>query len=70
MTIHFTTTHPLQIDGIIIVTSLVGGNEGLHLPNIQTKLLCAHHKLSLMFWYFINTAAYPLGRYKPASPST
>ena len=35
-------------------------------PNCQTILAA----LSLLFWHFINTTAYHLGRYEPLSPST
>ena len=36
-------------------SSLVEGDEGLHLPNCQTNLVIALHTLSLLLWHFINT---------------
>ena len=49
-------------------SSLVEGGEGLYLPNCQTNLVFALHAPSLLFWHFVNTTAYHLGRYKPSSP--
>ena len=46
------------------------GDEGSNLLNCQTTLVIVLHALSLLFWHFINTTAYHLGRYKPLSPST
>ena len=43
------------------------GDEGPFLPNCQTNLVIA---LPLIFWHFINTIAYHLGRYQPSSPTT
>ena len=42
--------------------------EGLYLPNCQTNFIIALYRLSLLFYKFINTTAYHLGRYKPSSP--
>ena len=39
-------------------SSLVEGDEGSYLPNCQTNLVIAIHPPSLLFWHFINTAAY------------
>ena len=39
-------------------SSLIEGDEGLHLPNCQANLVYALHALSLLFWHFINTTAY------------
>ena len=49
---------------------LVEGDEGLFLPNCQTNLLIALHAPSLLFWHFINTTAYHLGRYEASSPGS
>ena len=48
--------------------SLVKGDEVSYLPNCQTNLVIALHAPSLLFWHFINTTAYDLGRYMPSSP--
>ena len=49
-------------------SSLVEGDGGLYLPNCQTNLVIALHAPSLLFWHFINTTDYHLGRYEPSSP--
>ena len=49
-------------------SSFVEGDEVLYLPNCQTNLVIALHAPSLLFWHFINTTAYHLGRYEPSSP--
>ena len=41
-----------------------------YLPNFQSTLVFALRVLSLLFWHFINTTDYHLGRYKPSPPST
>ena len=51
-------------------SSLERGDEGLYRSNSQTNLVMALHSLSLLFFYYINTTAYHLGRYKPSFPST
>ena len=48
--------------------SLVEGGGGSYLPNCQTNLVIALYALSLLFWHFIYTTAYHLGRYKLSSP--
>ena len=45
-------------------------DEVLYLPNCQTNLVIVLRALSLLFWHFINTTAYHLGRYKPSTPCT
>ena len=47
-------------------SSLVEGGEGLYLSNCQTTLVIALDALFLLFFIFINTTAYHLGRYKPS----
>ena len=42
----------------------------MYLPICQTNLVIALYTLSILFCKFINTTAYPLGRYKPSPPST
>ena len=49
-------------------SSLVEGDEGSFLPNCQANLVIALHALSILFWHFINTTAYHLGRNEPSSP--
>ena len=49
-------------------SSLVEGGEGSYLSNCQTNLVIVLFTLSLLFWKFINTTAYHLGRYEPSSP--
>ena len=44
------------------------GDEGSYLPNCQTNLVITLHAPSLLFWHFIITTAYHLGRYEPSSP--
>ena len=47
-------------------TATVGSimeRDSLYLPNCQTNLVIALHALSQLFWQFINTTAYHLGRY-------
>ena len=46
------------------------GNEGSCLPSCQTNLVIVLHALLPLFWHYINTTAYLLGRYKPSTPST
>ena len=42
----------------------------IYLPNSQTNLVITLLALSQLFYNFINTTDYHLGRYKPSSPST
>ena len=49
-------------------SSLVEGGEHLYRPNCLTNLVIGLCTLSPLFCKFINTKAYPLGRYKPSSP--
>ena len=39
------------------------GDECLYLPNCQTNLVIDLHGQSLLFWHFIKTTAYHLGKY-------
>ena len=55
-------------DRVYSWSSLVKGDEVSYLPNCQTNLVIALHAPSLLFWHFINTTAYDLGRYMPSSP--
>ena len=50
-------------------SSLVEGDEGSRLSNIEIHLVNARRELSLLFWYFINTTAYHLGRFEPLPSS-
>ena len=43
------------------------GDEGLSLHNFKINLVIALHALSLLFWHFLNTTAYHLGRHEPSS---
>ena len=46
------------------------GDEGSYEHNCKSHLVIALCALSLLFWNFINTAAYHLGRCKPSSLSS
>ena len=39
-------------------------------PIVKQFLLLPFYALSLLFWHFINSTAYHLGRYAPSSPPT
>ena len=41
----------------------------MYLPNCQTNLVIALYTLSLLLCKFINTTAYPLGRFNKKSPN-
>ena len=59
-----------QLKNIQTWSSLVEGGKGSYLPNCQTTLVIALDALFLLFFIFINTTAYHLGRYEPSPPST
>ena len=40
------------------------------MPICQTNFAIVLRALSLVFWNFINTTSYHLGRYEPSSPTT
>ena len=43
---------------------LIKRDESSYRPNCQTILVIVSHKVSTLFWYFINTTASHLGRYE------
>ena len=46
------------------------GDEGMYLPNCQINLIIVNLELlSVLFWHFISTTAYHIGRYEPSCPS-
>ena len=50
------------------LSSIVEGYEGSYVPNCQSNLVIAIHALPQLFYNFIHTTAYHLGRYEPSPP--
>ena len=46
------------------------GDKAFMCTIVKQNWVIVHHELSRLFWYFLNTTAYDLGRYEPSSPST